>query len=459
MYHPAKNFTIRLVLIFATASLVLSAQPERAFADPHPLTTAALSGNLSFVSSELPYLPVHKALKKKPLQAQVYEYDSKPLGARNPFLFVHGLRGEYYPTFRWNKVIKKFTSNPDFDNQYKVYLLRYDSVAPVEQVVPQFRNAIASLYHCAKQRPITLMALSIGGNMVYEGMLDKTTDSSIRLAFTLGTPFRGSPLFCEDWLQYSVYKNPAFPWTRIDHGISYKLYFHHNPNLQKDYRWDNADDSIPDVGHFSSLLPLGPKGDLTVARTMNNRLIEINNQQFDKKKLITYSGYLINPYMVPDRKKRRFEQTIEAPYTMLTIKIPSHFAREHPVLKMLNREIGSIVPSAAAVQKAGTPFLYQLNDGIAPVLSAVFLPSQACASVAMVKEDELPKLKGLTDVRVARVFRDVDHLTFIDGYRPLRASAQIQDELNPDAGKKRIFDWMLSDLLQFDHATNKIARE
>jgi hypothetical protein len=460
MYHSAKNFTMRLAMLsFLCSSLLATSQAAVGYADSvHLATQPALSGNLNFVTTDFPPVPNKRALKKKPKSVQIYQWDDKPLGDRSPFLFVHGLRGEYYPTFRYRKIIKKFTSNPEFNSKYKVYLLRHDSLATVQKTVPQFQAAIASLYNAAQKRPISVLALSIGGNLVYEGMHDKATDNAIRLAFTLGTPFRGSPLFCMDWLQYSVYKNLSMPWTRVDHSLAYKFYFHHNPGLVKDFGWDNSDDSIPSVGEFRSLLPLGPKGDLTLTFDANQRLADLNNQPFDKKKLITYGGYLLNPFMMPDTK-RKIDTTLMAPLTILTIQIPSHFGREHPVLKWLNRDIGTIVASKAAQEKSGSPFVYQLNDGIAPVASAVFLPQEACTSGALVRETELPKLKALTDVHLARIFRNIDHLTFIDGYRPLNASSEIRDEMDPSAGSKHIFDWMLSDLLQFDQSSNKIARE
>lgn len=445
------------MLALLCAALVTSTQPVVAHADSAALATQPpLSGNLDFVSAEFPSLPVKRALKKRPTTAQIYQWDDKPLGDRSPFLMVHGLRGEYYPAFRWAKIIKNFTSNPDFDSKYKVYLLRHDSLATVE-TIPQFQTAIAHLYNAAHKRPITVLALSIGGNLVYEAMHDKATDGAIRLVFSLGTPFRGSPLFCMDWLQYSVYKNLSFPWTRIDHSLAYKFYFHHNSGLVKDFGWDNADDSIPNVGEFKSRLPLGPTGDLTLQQDVNKRLADINNLPFDKKKLITYSGYLLSPAMLP-ASKRKLDTTLMAPFTLLSIKIPSHFGREHPVLKWLNRDIATMIASKEAQQKTGSPFVYQLNDGITPVASAVFLPQEACSNTALVRETELPKLKAATDVHLARVFRNIDHLTFIDGYRPLNASSEIRDEMDPQAGTKHIFEWMLSDLLQFDRAS-KIAHE
>lgn len=446
------------ILSLVCAGILGSSQVATGAAERAPTASQpALSSDVSFVTSEFPSLPIKKALKKRPTSAQIYQWDDKPLGDRVPFLLVHGLRGEYYQAFRWTKIIKKFTSNPEFDSRYKVYLMRHDSLATVKSI-PDFQKAIATLYNAAQKRPITILALSIGGNLVYESMHDKATDNAIRLAFTLGTPFRGSPLFCTDWLQYSVYKNLSFPWTRIDHSLAYKFYFNHNPGLIEDFGWDNSDQSIPDVGHFRSRLPLGPSGDLTLAQDVNKRLADLNSQPFDKKKLITYSGYLLSPFMMPETK-RKIDTTLMAPYTLLSIKIPSHFGREHPVLKWLNRDIGTIVAAKSAQQKTRSPFVYQLNDGITPISSAVFLPVEACASAAVVHESDLPKLKAVTDVRLARVFRNIDHLTFIDGYRPLNASTEIRDELDPDAGTKHIFDWMLSDLLQQDHSASKIAHE
>jgi hypothetical protein len=300
------------------------------------------------------------------------------------------------------------------------------------------------------------MALSMGGNLVYEGMLDKETDSKVKIVLALGTPFRGSPLFCEEWMQYSIYKNPCFPWTRLDHSLAYKLYFGRNPNLLKDLRWDDADQSIPDVGHFKSRLPLGPSGELTVANTINNRLRKVESETFDKKKIIAYSCYLPNRYMLPN-ERRYVENTLMMPYTLFTTKVPAHLGREHPVLKMLNKQITSTVPSKIAEDRGGTPFIYQLNDGITPVLSALFVPDKLVENDGLAREADLPKLKDQLDVRVARVFKNSDHLTFIDGYHPLNTTSAVKDELNPAEGSKTIFDWMLYDLLHTTDDSNALA--
>jgi hypothetical protein len=463
MYHRHKNFSIKsasfAVALLSAINLLTSGTAMAQELDKNLLTTAStpLAGNLNFVQSDFPKPPKGRILKKKPDKVSIYEWDRAPLGSRAPFLFVHGLRGEYRPNFRWDRVVKRFVNNSEFSSQYKVYLLRYDSTAREDKIVPQFRQAIATLSRTANQRPITILALSIGGNLTYEGMLDKDTDQRIRLAMTLGTPFHGSPLFNEDWIQYSVYKNFAMPWTRVDHSLAFRMYFHHNPNLLEDFNWDNTDNFIPDVGRFTSWLPLGPHGELNAKDPQNSRLVALNSDKsFDKKKLITYSCYLVNPYMESE-PRRVIQSLVLAPYILLTMKLQAHLAREHSVLKLLNSEISSVVSSKEAITKAGTRFPYQLNDGIAPVASALFLPDNVLQTKAIEKESDLPTIREATDVRIARVFRNADHLTFIDGFRPLHTKSLMHDELNPESGARSIFDWMLTDFLQTREPAGDLA--
>ena len=456
MYHLKNYFSIVLVSLFGAflaTSGVTSAETELSPDAENVILGAAgagqLSGSLQLVDVPKNFLPLptgRRAVKKKPQNVTIYQWDDKPLGDRAPFLFVHGLKGEYYKQFRWGKVASKFVTNADFNRRYKVYAARWDTTARMEKDVPEFRQAVSNLFEATGQKPITILALSIGGNLVYESVLDKTIDPKVRLIFTLGTPFHGSPLFNDQWLQYSVYKNMAMPLTRIDHSLDFKFYFHHNPSLQKDFYWDNSDHAIPERGRFFSYLPLGPRGHLHVQEQTNSRLKAINDQNFDKKKLITYSAYLLSPYM--NKPGKRFvEETLLSPWTLFSMKIPAHTGREHPVLKFLNAEIGSVISEKDAVKKASTSYLYQLNDGIAPLVSAIFIPDEILASEYLCKESDFPRLREATDVKLARTFRNADHLTFIDGYRPAFAHKAMRDELHPDEPSKEVFDWMLSDIL------------
>ncbi len=477
MYHPLKslNFLCPVALAIILSSQWPLIQPVLADATvnllpPPPvveqprslgevnLLTAASEAQSPGTGTTFPLIIKRGACRHRPSKLAIYQYDNKPLGDRMPFLLVHGLRGEYYYVFRWEKLIKRFKANQEFARQYKIYMTRYDTIVPLSETIPQLRSAINDLYQAAHKRPIRVLALSIGGNLVFEAMHDQKTNDQIKLLMTLGTPFHGSPLFCSDWIQYGMFKNPSTPVTRVDHSIAYRLYFHRNPSLLNDYRWDDCDGSIPNIGPFASSLPFGPSGDLTVESTLNKHLVSLNSENFDKKKLITYGGYILNPYLLPERE-RIIEDTIMAPYTLATISVPAHLAREHPVLKMLNRQIDTIITTPETAKRAGTPFVYDLNDGITPLASALFLNPEFLAAQGVAKETDIAKLRTNTDVHTARVFRNIDHLTFIDGFRPIPAIPSMRDELNPEAGTRDIFNWMLWDIAQSSEPTECLARD
>jgi hypothetical protein len=410
-------------------------------------------------ATSYPLVPPLSECRSKPQSITVYEYDKTPLGDRQPFLLIHGLRGEYYQGFRWNELIRHFQAHDQFSKKYKLYLARYDSLNSLSQTVPLMRNAINQLYQSAARRPLSVMALSIGGNLVYEAMLDANTDSEVKLLVALGTPFHGSPLFSPDWFKYSLYKNWQSPFTRMDHALAYRLYFARNPNLLKDFAWDNCDNAIPDAGRFTSLLPFGPRGELEADKAANKTLFAVAEKPFDRKKIVAYSGYLSSPYLL-SKPGRIFARTIMAPYDFCTIELPSHMLREDPVLKMLDRQIAAIRTTTASAQLAGTNFVYGLNDGITPLVSALFLPAKACASQAYAREPNIGKIKDGLDVRAARVFRDIDHLAFIGGGKGARKIKRVfKDELHPELGAHGLFDWMIFDINQISDNTSQIARE
>jgi hypothetical protein len=410
------------------------------------------------IQSTLPPIPSLKQLKVKPEVAALYEYDNVPLGDRQPLLMVHGLHGEFHRNFRWTKVIKHIKEDQQLDKQFKIYFARYSTSDKLEKTVPELRNVITKLYSMTNNKPITMMALSMGGNVAYEAFIDKDTEDKIKLFMAFGVPFHGSPLFSTSWLQYGVYKNICFPWTRIDHSIAYSIYFKRNSVLMTDLRWDNADTSVPEIGSYKSRLPFGPRGTLTVADSENRALLALNARPVNKKKIIAYGGYLLNPYLMP-KAQRFIESNIMAPYTFVTLKVPCHFAAEHPVLKMLNREITTVVCSPSATEKAKTKYVYGLNDGITPLQSALCLPNSVVGSVPLSKESDIAAIKPLTDVRTARVFRNIDHLTFIDGYKPLRGTHNLKDQLNPSEGPHKIFDWIALDLKRSLEDQSKLATD
>jgi len=462
MYHPPLHLKYALspIILGCFTTLFIAAVPTSAL-------DTRTGGVRQTVVAEEKKAPVgfktlpKRSVKARPSTVVIFELDEKPLGERQPFLLVHGLRGEYYPSYRWAKVIKRLNADKDFSGHFKIYMARYDTLSNISQTVPSMQAALAKLYEASNQRPIRVMALSIGGNLVYESMLDVQTDKQVSLLMALGTPFLGTPLFNADWLLYGMYKNLATPWERIDHAIAYRLYFAKNRSLQTEFAWVNSDQAIPDVGRFSSLLPFGPKGDLNANASANKRLFALDQHAVDHKKLITYGGYLLSPYL-KSKYERRFETAILYPYDLVTVELPAHLLREHPVLKLLNQAIAAVPATAAAEVRAHTRYVYGLNDGITPVASALFLPQSFCASRSLSLPSDVLKAKDAIDVKTARVFRNIDHLSFIDGTQSILkfgGSSTLKDELNPQDGEKDIFGWMLSDLNHSFEESNEKSSE
>jgi hypothetical protein len=407
-----------------------------------------------------PVMSSHMIIKHKPRSITVYQTDQTPLGDRQPLLLVHGLRAEYRIQCRWEKVIARLSSDPSFNKKYKIYLVRYDTTEDLSKTIPLFSKEVLSLCQYTGNKPITVLAMSLGGVLTYSAMQDPKVDSSIGLLFAMATPFHGSPLFCADWFQYSLYKNLSYPLTRVDHSLTYRIYFNHNANLLSDISWDNCDGLIPDVGRFHSRLPFGPAGVLNLKDDFNQKLAELNqSSRVDKSKLITYGAYLPNPYLLPGLREEA-ERTILAPYTFITMKVPAHLAREHPVLEMLNLEISRMIPAKKPAVALHTKYPYGLNDGICPVCSELFLPPEVCRDIPLAKESDIPLVKSKIDVRLARVFSDSDHLSFLDGYRPHLTSKSMQDKLNPEQAARPIFDWILADLLDAsERSTPTLAKK
>ncbi|QQR59397.1 MAG: hypothetical protein IPG59_07880 [Candidatus Melainabacteria bacterium] len=407
------------------------------------------SNETQTLSSEYKLPPLDpKFLKKEAKGVEFYQYDKTPLGDRKPLLMVHGLRGEFLPYFRWQHVIGHITKDSGIHSTYKVFLARYPTLTRVKTTVPAFRDQLTRLYNACGQKPITMVALSMGGNVAYEAMVVPEVSDKVKVLLAMGTMFHGSPLFSSDWMQYSIYKRLSWPWTRIDHSLALKLYFDRNENLLQDFAWDDIDGAVPIwAGKFKSRLLLGPKGELSSANSINTRLKELNETTTHvKNKVIAYGGYLLNPYLEPTAL-RYIENTATYPITFFTTKMPAHLAREHPALGLLNRDIAAVQINPDLKHSAKTPFFYALNDGITPISSALFLPEATMRSIYVVDEKNVAALIGKTDVKRARAFRNIDHLTFIDAKRPLGLSPKLKDELNPDAEEKHIFDWIRADLL------------
>ena len=455
MYHFSARLLSQLLiaaLTFSVLSVAICPQvsaTEEIAAQPVSAVPAAHPGEIS-VSVNRTYRlpPPQKELKIPPSTVEIYQYDETPIGNRTPFLMVHGLRGEFREGFRWEMVVENLMKKQEFRDKYKIYFARYNTYVLLDSVKKQFQQAVKDLYQNTGKRPMTVMALSMGGNVVQEALEDLEVQSDIEKIITLGTPFHGSPLFCFEWLRYSIIRNHSVPWVRGDLAFSYKMYFRLHPNLLEDLRWDNSDNGIPQIGKFSTWFPFHIAGDLNMKRMENLRIARLNELKLDKKKFICYGGYLLTPYATP-HKPSHFAKAVKWPWWFATCTVPYHMGFEHPVLRALNFEMGRMVVGSPDMKEAlrGSS-RYALNDGITPLVSALFLPSDVMANDPVAREPSISKIRRSIDIGRARVFRQIDHITFVDNYRPHHLPKEMRDELNPNQPARNIFDWMFLDIME-----------
>jgi pimeloyl-ACP methyl ester carboxylesterase len=442
MYHPSRFQSLLLAagfsIQFFAAPFALASEAGKA-----PLTGAvAVAGEPNW-----PLPPNAKELKKRPKAVEIYQFDKTSIDNRAPLLMVHGLLGEYLETFRWRKLAIYLQSDPAFAKRYKIVFARYDTKAPMKEVSEAFEKEAIKVSDAFGGQPLNVVALSMGGNLLQNAMLDPAFDAHVKSVLTMGTPFHGSPLFTSNWMEYSMLRHYHSPISRLDTAFAYRMYFNRHKNLLSDLRWDNTDGFIPDVGNFKFYFPISSHGDLTPKTTANTVVAQLNQaHDVDKSKFTVYSGYLLNDF-ASMKSPNEFASILKLPYRVTFTLLPEHLGREHPVLRALNQHIArAIVSSPETVKADGARYAYGLNDGIAPITSSLFLPNSALDGLA-VSDGNVQELRKLVDVKRARLFRNIDHLTFIDDYHPLLAAAELRDQLDPDEAPRPIFEWIKGDLL------------
>lgn len=441
MYHPRRFQTLLLGAVFSIQFLGagLSAFAKTA--------SAPLAGAVTTVGDAAWSLPpVAKEVKKRPKTVEIYQFDKSAIDNRAPLLMVHGLLGEYWSDcFRWRKLATYLQSDPEFAKRYKIVFLRYDTKAPMQDVVPDFQKALAEVNNAFGQ-PLQVVALSMGGNMMQMAMKDRAIDKRIKSVLTMGTPFHGSPLFSNKWMEYSMLRHYHSPISRLDTAFAYRMYFDRHKNLLSDLRWDNTDGFIPNVGNFRFYFPMPSRGDLTPSATENTYVAKLNSDRdVDKSKFTVYGGYMVNDFST--MKGNEFASILKIPYKVTFTLVPEHFGREHPVLRALNQHIARAIVESPELKADGTRYAYGLNDGITPITSAIFLPNSALKGLA-VTDSTVESLRKFVDVKRARVFRNIDHLTFIDDYHPIMTPSELKDQLAPDEPAKPIFEWIKNDVME-----------
>lgn len=408
MNGRATSNTITCLVLLACAS-VISPLPTKSAPDACPVVKPGL------------------ALKRTPTSVEIFQYDDTAVHGRQPLLFVHGLNSEFKYLFGWQKLCRYLTRDPNFQHRYKIYLARYSTHASLDEEQQKFKTAIRNLSDTNRGQGIVVVCLSIAGNLVQQSMNDPDVDRAISRVIAMGTPFHGSPLFDSDWMQRSMWKRHKSPFSKIDRYVAYIIYFGHHKNLLRDYGWDNSDGQMPTIGACRVHSPSGQAGlPLQAVRTR-----QIAQQAFNDK-LVAYSGYL--------REHSALFTFLVAPGSFFWTTVPAHAKNNHAVLRLLHDELSNVM-LACSGQRG------YLNDGITPVSSSLYLPPQVMANISVRRPEDLEKLRSRLNVHKARCFENVDHLTFVEGYRPFGSSTNIVDGLSPHEQPRSMFAWLRDDLM------------
>lgn len=387
----------------------------------------------------LPTPLMGRSLRKQAEKMELFTLDREPLAKRQPLLLVHGLLAEKYPLYRWDKVIEHLLRSSDFKSRYKIYLVRYDSHSELEELERSIGETIVRLRGICKS-PITVVSLSLGGNIVNTSMNTEKVDGAVDKVIAMASMFQGSPLFVTDWAYKSILTNHKTPWVRMDKLFCYKAYFSKHRNLLEDIGWSDLDKCKP--GNLEQ------KGGVLWSKFKVNAPSksdsQLNTKNKSASKFTLYASYLENQYVL-GKNHGFFKKMLGAPVNFVRETVPQHMGREHAVLSMLNRHLAEFpAVDKKDNQVKARSFLY--NDGIIPVASSLVLPGHEIK----VSPDDLTDLKNLpqlTSIKKARLFPRCDHLSFIDGFHQGKAEL-IVDKLNPDDKPRLIYDWLLYDLLK-----------
>lgn len=374
-----------------------------------------------------------KKLKSTPTKVEIYQYDNAPLAGRKPLLLVHGLVGEFHPLFRWKELTEYLSWNQDFQRNYKIYMARFDSSASMKTVTASFNLALRDLDPSDKT---TIIAISLSGAIIRNAMKDPEVARSISRVITMGTPFRGSPLFCMEWMNQSIRKRHLSPFYRIHRPLGLKVYFAHHKNILQDHVWDNVDRQMPIADRSSKEKQEFISAPYSSVRPSKDFASE---QEVDKK-FIVYAGYLHNRYI--PRHHGGIQTFVTSPFAFLRTTLLAHLRNEHAALRLLNYLIADAVP-----RDGSKKIIYPINDGISPISSSLLLSNDFVANSELRNLDELAKIRTKSYAKKARLFENADHLTFIEERRAT-GSPDVKDVLSLDEKPRPMFDWILADLLE-----------
>jgi hypothetical protein len=159
------------------------------------------------------------------------------------------------------------------------------------------------------------------------------------------------------------------------------------------------------------------------------------------RKFIVYTGFIRSDHF--PTVYSALHQFVISPWTFFHTTLPAHLGFEHPALRFLNTLIATSVQTKSEKQDV----TYALNDGISPISSGLLFAHSLIANTKFEGSNYFTYLQANSDARKARIFANVDHLTFIEGRGLNNPSKNVTDVLSTTEKTKPMFAWILNDLV------------
>lgn len=353
--------------------------------------------------------------------------DSTPLGYRTPLVLVHGNNMENENQFGWRRYLKEFKNDRAFQRRYKVYLLSWDSS------YPNAYNGLAMGYLVdnlpeLQNKNITIMAHSRGGIIARYFMNQYTVRNGNRQGqlggekvnwlVTLATPHRGSPAADEIWDRFSFDYNhwdlTAFSLC----SVSFSDWFF--KDSYKFLLWDDVDNELTnEEATWDSACNLGNYTAYLMSNATDLRMLNQNERYYNKIIAFGSNNYDAKVISLP------YIQILTANNTDLTSTL------RHMLLTQSSRLIAKmpIIPNGYqdgnGVEIDGSYRPFQANDGMVPLISALFLKPGSGRIFSVGKGGRLiydkKLLKSKCQVYEIVVIENglIDHLDFLENSRIL----------------------------------------
>ncbi len=237
------------------------------------------AGSVTLMPQQNPESPVQ-------IKSGLKEYDSTPLNGRMPIVLIHGIGGADGRLFHWDNFLSFADKSAAFKQRYKIYLYHYDSTRSVPTISRDLQWFLTNLIQQNNNTNIKVLAYSEGGLLVRNAMQDPYLDKHAAEVITIATPFHGSPLANQDWLQQQTAKDSPFSIVRMSQKIAYRITGMMYPTFKQDFHWDNFDGAIPAEQYLKSNFKPGPD----------------KYALAEKKNFVTYGSYFgleVDPAFIP----------------------------------------------------------------------------------------------------------------------------------------------------------------